>query len=259
MKVLNQNFNINDFFTSLKSASQRTLLLDYDGTLAPFRKERDKAFPYDNIPEILDEIMDSHKTQLVIISGRSIKDLIPLLKLKHTPEIWGAHGWEHLDKNGKYTAFKLSEKMRQGLIETKSWIEEMGYQQKTEIKHGSLAIHWRGLSNEEISSIKNNVVSGLFTIASRSSLELRDFDGGIELRAPGKNKGEAVKKILSRLPNAVVSYLGDDLTDEDAFQALGSAGLKILVNTNKRQTLADLWIKPPDELFDFLHTWRTSL
>ncbi len=256
MKVLNRKVNLDKFYSSLKSSNCKVLLLDYDGTLAPFRKERDKAYPYEQIPPILDELIESDKTRVILISGRTIEDLKPLLKLKRFPEIWGSHGWEHLAADGTYTAFELDSKMRTGLALAGKWIERQGYGERVELKHGSLAVHWRGLSNEEILTIKNDVVDNLFPIARSSSLELRDFDGGIELRAPGKDKGQAVKKILSGLPDAVVSYLGDDLTDEDAFRALGGSGLSILVNSNKRPTLADVWLKPPDELLDFLLAWR---
>jgi len=52
-----------------------------------------------------------------------------------------------------------------------------------------------------------------------------------------------------------MAYLGDDITDEDAFQALGNRGLKVLVRQEPRQTLADIQIKPPDDLFKFLDKW----
>jgi trehalose-phosphatase len=259
MEVLNSEIDLENFYKSLKSDRQKVLLLDYDGTLAPFRKERDKAYPHDGIPEILDEMIESGKIRVVIISGRAIKDLEPLLKLKNMPEIWGSHGWEHIDEDGNYTAFKLSKDMMQGLIDAKAWVEKQGYEDRSELKHGCLALHWRGLSNDEISKIKSSAVSELFPIASRSSLELRDFDGGIELRAPGKDKGDAVKKILSDLSGAVISYLGDDLTDEDAFRALGTSGLSVLVNSSKRPTSADLWLESYDELLEYLNTWKASI
>jgi trehalose 6-phosphate phosphatase len=235
------------------------LLLDYDGTLAPFKTERDKATPYEEIPEILDEMIASHKTRVVVISGRAIRDLVPLLTLKRKPEIWGSHGWEHVGEDGEYKAFDLDRRMSDGLAEAKSWVERSDLNERAEQKHGCLALHWRGLNANEISAIKSEIVTNLSPIAKRSSLELRDFDGGMELRAPGKDKGLAVKKILSELSDAVVSYLGDDLTDEDAFRALGSAGLSVLVNTSNRPTSADLWLKPPGELIEFLLKWKANL
>jgi trehalose-6-phosphatase len=53
----------------------------------------------------------------------------------------------------------------------------------------------------------------------------------------------------------MIAYLGDDLTDEDAFKALKGKGLSVLVRDTQRDTLADCWLTPPDELLDFLHHW----
>jgi trehalose-6-phosphatase len=53
-----------------------------------------------------------------------------------------------------------------------------------------------------------------------------------------------------------VAYLGDDLTDEDAFRALKGKGLSVLVRKESRTTEADCWLKPPDELLDFLKKWH---
>ena len=259
MELLNEFKDIEAFFAALKTAPYRLLLLDYDGTLAPFKVERDQATPYDGIPELLDEIMTRNSGRVVIISGRAIKDLVPLLGLKRTPEIWGSHGWERLTEAGTYTAFELKNKMQSGLDQAQSWAKDRGLSQRCELKHGCLAIHWRGLGEKEIESIKDDTISNLSPLAQSSELEFRNFDGGIELRAPGMDKGESVKKILSGLDESVVSYLGDDLTDEDAFKALGQNGMSVLVNTNKRPTSADLWLKPPNELIEFLHRWLNSL
>jgi trehalose-6-phosphatase len=65
-----------------------------------------------------------------------------------------------------------------------------------------------------------------------------------------------VRAILKELPpKTPVAYLGDDLTDEDAFLALGNAGLTVLVRPELRPTAAELWIKPPQELTLFFETW----
>lgn len=59
-------------------------------------------------------------------------------------------------------------------------------------------------------------------------------------------------------PSAAIAYLGDDLTDEDAFQALDTRGLRVLVRDALRPTAADIWLQPPDELLDFLRSWRQT-
>jgi trehalose-phosphatase len=65
-----------------------------------------------------------------------------------------------------------------------------------------------------------------------------------------------VKSIIKEMGvKAVLAYLGDDLTDEDAFRALRGRGLSVLVRDSRRETAADLWVKPPQELLQFLEKW----
>jgi trehalose-phosphatase len=78
----------------------------------------------------------------------------------------------------------------------------------------------------------------------------------VEVRASQADKGDAVRAILREMdPNAPAAYLGDDNTDESAFRAIQGRGLSVLVRPRWRQTAARLWLKPPDELLDFLARW----
>lgn len=78
------------------------------------------------------------------------------------------------------------------------------------------------------------------------------------MRIRGRNKGDAVRQVLQEAgPGTVCAYLGDDRTDEDAFQALEGRGLGVLVRPALRQTSADLWLVPPRELVAVLDRWRT--
>ena len=93
-------------------------------------------------------------------------------------------------------------------------------------------------------------------IANGYNLELRHFDGGLELRVPGRDKGNAVETVLSGFKkDYIASYLGDDLTDEDAFRSLKGKGLSVLVREELRDTEADIWLKPPEEMINFLSQW----
>jgi trehalose 6-phosphate phosphatase len=102
MKTLNPDKNLSKFFDRLAESTDRVLLLDYDGTLAPFAKERDRAFPYPGVIDCLTGIMENGNTRLVLVSGRSVDDLISLIGLRNLPEIWGSHGGERLFVDGRY-------------------------------------------------------------------------------------------------------------------------------------------------------------
>ena len=259
MEVLNPAIDLDVFFQAFKKSRSRVLLSDYDGTLAPFKVARDEAVPYPGVVELLDSIIAKPGSRLVIISGRPVQDVQNLLKLKRPPEIWGSHGWERFKTDGSYEAFELNEMMTRGLEEARDWLSQSGYTDRSEFKHGCVALHWRGVGELERQAIYAHAMASWTVITKRTGLEIHEFDGGLELRAPGRNKGDAVKKVLSETGEAVVSYWGDDYTDEDAFRALGSAGLSVLVNNNKRPTSADIRLAPPEELLYMLERWNKAL
>ena len=87
-------------------------------------------------------------------------------------------------------------------------------------------------------------------------MSILEFDGGVEIRVAGLDKGTAVRAIVNEVDSKVpIAYLGDDATDESAFKALGTRGLTILVRPEPRRTSARLWLKPPEDLLDFLARW----
>ena len=106
MKILTGNRS-DRFPRALECSGGRLLMLDYDGTLSPYHIERDKAVPYPGIREILAEALSSADCRTVIVSGRSIHDLLPLLGIEKGIEIWGCHGWERLSPTGDYTGPEL--------------------------------------------------------------------------------------------------------------------------------------------------------
>jgi trehalose-phosphatase len=117
-----------------------------------------------------------------------------------------------------------------------------------------VALHWRGREEKMAQEQSSKVLKKWESLSTL--LEVHKFDNGIELRPKGINKGEAVKTLLKEMPaNTTIAYLGDDFTDEEAFEVLGPKALKILVRGEARPTKADINIVPPDELLWFLNKW----
>jgi len=259
MKTLKPDFDLDTFFEDVAASEKRLLLLDYDGTLAPFKIKRDKAHPYPGIREALRTILDSNGSRLVLISGRAIPDLLSLLQLEPPPEIWGSHGWERLSSDDNYEIYPIEKPASRALEHVEANLAEEGLASLCEKKHGCLALHWRGLKGSEIEKIRSRFLTKWSNITERSGLSLIEFDGGIELRARGRDKAFVVRTLLSEMGRGTVSsFLGDDRTDEEAFEALRGESLRVLVRREFRPTVADLWLKPPDELLDFLKRWAEA-
>lgn len=260
MKVLREGVDVDDFFGKVRRASHRILLLDYDGTLAPFREDPDEATPYPRVREVLGEIVAEGRTRLVVISGRPVADLLPLLRLEPPPEVWGSHGWERRRAGGPVTRGEVGEAASAGLSRAMRVAERHGWGASAERKPGSLALHWRSEGDGGRREMARRLVPAWRRIAADSGLRLERFDGGVELRVPGRDKGYAVRRVLEEFgPDAAVACLGDGRTDEDAFRELGDRGLAVLVRPELRDTAADLWLRPPDELLGFLRRWRSEV
>ncbi len=244
------------FFNRLSCATTRVLLLDYDGTIAPFAANRNLAFPYPTVPELLDCIMSTCRTRLVLISGRAAREIPPLLGLDPHPEVWGACGFERLHVDGRYYVTQLSDEVQHALTEADAWLEKEGLHPLVELKPGAVAVHWRGLNSAEAEETRARTYRILSPIALRTRLLLSEFDGGMELRARMCTKADAVRCIVSEIePDVPIAYLGDDSTDEDAFRALNDRGLTVLVRPTYRFTAAQTWLRPPAELLQFLADW----
>ena len=247
---------VEQFMESVAQSPVSALLLDYDGTLAPFCLNRKQALPYPGMTALLQEIIVYGRTRVVIVTGRSAHEVIPLLAVHPSPEIWGCHGLERLRPDGTCETPRVEERVLHALVEADRWVRHQGLHKRTEFKTGAVAIHWRGLEEAAVAQTRGQVLLGWLPIAQSAPLELLEFDGGIEMRMPGVDKGDAVRTILDEIgPQVPVAYLGDDITDERAFLALGSRGLTVLVRPEWRKTAAALWMRPPEGLRDFLTRW----
>lgn len=256
MQVLSPRFDFTQFIASLPSVRERVLMLDYDGTLAPFQVRPERAVPYPGVTDVLRELMNGGMTRVVIISGRRAEELVPLLALEQHPEIWGGHGWERLLPDGTLLSHETDAALHAVLDDASNAVGDLlRIGARLERKPASVALHWRGLSALAVAKIETRA-RDLWTSRANGELDLLAFDGGLELRASGCNKQHAVKSVLSETGNdSAIAYLGDDFTDEDAFEAVKPRGIAVLVRPEIRETAADLWIRPPRELLSFMRNW----
>ena len=247
---------IRSFLRTVADARRALLLLDYDGTLAPFHKQRDQALPYPGVASVLQKIILTSRTRLVIISGRDAEDTARLLGIQPCPEVWGLHGSQRLKPGSPAETLDPDPGALEALAAADHWLSYQQLHHLAEFKTGSIAIHWRDLDQREADQIRGRILLGWIHIAQDSGLDILEFDGGVEIRAAATDKGDAVCTLMNEMaPDTPVVYLGDDSTDEHAFRAVNDHGLSVLVRAEWRRTAAQLWIKPPDELLDFLEQW----
>ena len=231
------------------------LMLDYDGTLAPFQDDRMQALPFPGVAERIHTLSHMPTVRLALVTGRSARELAELLPFEDKVDIWGSHGREQLTAAGVYSCAPLAPAQQNALDQLEAALTAVGLGPYLERKPASLAAHWRmldadaALQMEKIASAMHNE-SG-----ARAGMQLLTFDGGVEMRSPSIHKGHAVLHMVRQSPTAAAAYLGDDITDEDAFAVLRGRGLTVLVRDEPRPSQANYWLRPPDELLGFLDAW----
>lgn len=259
------------FGRRLAEAPRSVLLLDYDGTLAPFAIDKMQAWPYPGVAEALRMLYMMPGVRLVLVTGRRAMELESLLDLAKNLEIWGSHGREHIGVDRQYTVHPVSEQQRilldgivnhveQALVHVPLHREDGGavssISEQIERKPGSVAVHWRGLEEASRARVQDAAAAADPTRDS-DLIQRLSFASGVEFRATGYTKAVAIQKVLEQsAAGDVLAYLGDDLTDEDAFAALGQAGLSLLVGPNSRKTQAQYWLLPPVDLLRFFQDWQ---
>ena len=255
---------IEPFFEVLPRAPARVLLLDLDGTLAPFETDRSAVTPHPGIREVLRQIVSTGRTRLVVISGRGVEDLRRVLDLEPAPELWGGHGWERIDAAGASWRKPVPAAAGVALDRAAEALAPLQLGYRIERKYASLAVHLRGLPPREAERVRAAAEAAIASVPS-DAVGRRAFDGGIEVRVQGWDKGDAVRSILGSQPRlTAVAYLGDDETDEDAFRALREAessgravALTVLVQPKPRATEATHHLEPASVLV-FLRRWRDA-
>lgn len=234
------------------------LATDYDGTLAPFRLDRLKAFPYAKVITLLGEIV-SRGGAVVIVSGRPAEEVRELIRSDRFI-IYGCHGWERWTPQAGLTRFPLTTEQKELLKKAYQGLAGLVDPDQLERKHGSLAVHWRRYPRQVQRRIELLVRQVWEPLVIPRIISLRPFSGGLELRALGWDKGRVIGWLIEENRPDLIAYLGDDDTDEDAFWEVRRwEGLTIQVRKEPHLTYAQFWLAPPHQLRVFLTSWRKVL
>jgi alpha,alpha-trehalase len=235
------------------------VFLDYDGTLTPIVEDPTRADLGDDMRAAIAELAE--KTTVGIISGRDLQDLRNRVALdrvflagSHGFDIAGPKGWrETLQKGIEFLPDldRAERSLHEHLDATPGAAIER--------KKFAIAVHYRRVHPEDARWVEQSVERAL-----QRHPRLRKGSGKKVFRiqpAIDWDKGRAVDWLLERLdldrPDALPLYLGDDLTDEDAFRALAGRGLTVAVRDGERRTAADFALADPEEVRRFLE-WLSA-
>lgn len=220
------------------------LFLDVDGTLLELATAPQAVSVPEELRERLRTLCHASGGAVALVSGRAITDLDALFAPLTLPSA-GLHGFEHRGASGTYCRRALPsaaalESARRAMLEISR--RHAGLQM--EDKRFALALHYRGAPH-----LEDMVVDAMRDLAAQvaDDLELQRGKMVVELRPAGATKAEAVAALLAEAPFAgrLPIVVGDDLTDEPAFELVNRrGGLSVLVGAPRpsaaRARLADV-------------------
>jgi len=220
--------------------------LDYDGTLAPIVDDPEAAVPHPEAPDLLRELEAHHP--LWIVTGRDLQALSSFLDRPY--RAIGLHGAQE-GIVGRETNNLMSDEATEALHRFRTSVPSMDGL-RVEEKEESFAVHYRGVDEEQEALARLN--EWLDDLP-----EVLDAIWGkkvVELRPAGLTKGTAVRRIAEEHPDRGPVYLGDDVTDEDAFEALQAMDrTTVTVKIGDDDTRAADRLEGPDAVMQYLRQY----
>lgn len=216
---------LNDF----RQARKRLFLLDYDGTLVPFRGHPSSAKPTEKLLKWFQLILKDEKTNVVIISGRdreSLQNWFGILNIEMVAE----HGVWIKEKSQDWKMLKpLLNDWKPQIIPILELYTDRLPGSFVEEKEYSIVWHYRR-ADPELGSLRAKELMDDI-MAYVSNLDIQVFQGSkvIEIRSAGVNKGIAGIYLMAKNNYDFILAIGDDWTDEDLFKVLPGTAYSIRV------------------------------
>lgn len=204
--------------------------LDFDGTLAPIVRDPDDAAITGRAKSIVGELTHHPEVTVAIISGRALDDLVNRVELDG-PIYAGNHGLELADSDTELT-HPAAEAHRSDIAElARELRDRLPDAPGAMVEHKGLTatVHFREAADPD------EVASTVETVASTTETDVEVTRGRAvrEVRpALDWGKDAAMRLLRSLAPDGHrPMYLGDDLTDEDAFEAIEDDGIGVRIGT----------------------------
>jgi alpha,alpha-trehalase len=236
------------------------IFFDYDGTVTPIVSHPKDAKLSEAMKNTLIKL--SNQCTLAVISGRGLNDIKSLVGIKGI-HYAGSHGYEiegpciKMEYEGALKFVKTFDILEREI--TKQLENVKGA--LVERKKFSIALHYRNVSESEAHLVENAADEAVKKYPKlRKSYGKKVYELQPDLQW---NKGKALEWLMQKLHiqkmGSKVFYIGDDITDEDAFSAIKTYGIGILVGAEARTTCAQYKLRDTDQTLHFLEILSSSM
>ena len=231
VQLLNRE-SANPIITAYKTATNRLLILDYDGTLMNFQADPQAVEPDSSLLSILEQLCADEKNKVVINTGRdkeTIGKWLGHLSIEFAAEhgVWTKRGKNWVKNPGLRDKWKPDVyAVLENLVARTpgSFIEEKDY---------SLAWHYRRIDKELGAKRVREFRDVLTYLTSNLDLQVLEGNKVIEIKNAGVSKGKATLGWSNAQNWDFIFAIGDDHTDEDTFKVLPKTAFTVKVGDDK--------------------------
>jgi trehalose 6-phosphate phosphatase len=241
----------------LTTERQPAVFYDFDGTLSEIVEDPDSARPVDGAADALTSL--SAACPVAILSGRDLADVRERIGL---PGLWyaGSHGFELTGPDGTHHQNPEAAASIPVLAGAAADLaDQLGHIPGVVVEHKrfGVAVHYRNAARDRV----GEVAAAVRTAGQRTGLRVTTGREVIELRPNiDWDKGKTLHWVLDYIRDnegagpLLPIYIGDDITDEDAFDAVDDDGIAILVrhsDDGDRATAARYALDDPGRVREF--------
>jgi trehalose 6-phosphate phosphatase len=258
-------------YDELVADAQRAVIgLDFDGTLAPIVDDPSEAHIHPEAAKALVELAPL-VAAVAVVTGRPVRQAVALGELDDVGAEIATRGGDFLVL-GQYGNEKWSARDRRvisprpprGLASLMAELPDLLRRHDLdgahlESKGLAVAVHTRRM--EDPDAAQERLTPLLERLARKHGLVTEPGRMVVEVRAPGMDKGNAVRRLQKQLHADAMVFVGDDLGDVEAFEAVadlrrrGMVGFLVCSGSEEQEALvdrSDLVVDGPDGVVDFL-------
>jgi trehalose 6-phosphate phosphatase len=215
----------------LSAVTNAALFLDFDGTLVDIAACPDAIEPAEHLAEMLDALAVRLSGRLALVSGRSVAEIDRYIGLPGLA-VAGSHGGEWRPSGSRQIQTLADARLYQRAVE-EALLATQAFAKEypgvvVEHKPMGIALHYR--NRPDAAGAADALVAELARVWGLATKQGKMV---VELLPPGAGKGLAVEACMAMSPfrGARPIFLGDDITDEDAFATVtrypGGAGVLV--------------------------------